>query len=83
MSAPLRTMVPQIRRLGAKFISVRNFSAEDEGVKEVSENVYKKAGAQVAKILAGGLVGVTFATWLQYKARGKATSRILGFTIGK
>ncbi|RZC78442.1 hypothetical protein C5167_002653 [Papaver somniferum] len=83
MSAPLRTMVPQIRCLGAKFISVRNFSAEGEGVKEVSENVYKKAGANIAKMAAGGVVGVTLATWLQYKAHGKATSRILGFTIGK
>ncbi|KAI3888053.1 hypothetical protein MKX03_010983 [Papaver bracteatum] len=80
MSAPLRVL--QIRRLG-KFTSARNFSSEVEGAKEVSDkDVYKKAGAQIAKFSAAGFVGMTFATWLQYKAYGHATS-ILGFSFGK
>ncbi|RZC92161.1 hypothetical protein C5167_000010 [Papaver somniferum] len=84
MSAPLRTMVPQIRRLGSKFISARNFSSEAGGEhQKVSVNDYKKAAVNIAKFAAAGFVGVTLTTWVQYKASGRATTSILGFTIGK
>ncbi|RZC79391.1 hypothetical protein C5167_003571 [Papaver somniferum] len=81
---PFRTMVPQIRRLGSKFISARNFSSEAGGEhQKVSENLYKKAGVKIAEFAAGGFVGVTLNTWAQYIATGRATTSVLGFTIGK
>ncbi|KAI3878288.1 hypothetical protein MKW92_005377 [Papaver armeniacum] len=82
MSAPLRKMGSQIRDLGTKFVSARNYrSARNVRCKVVPEEEGIKIFLGPAKyFLAGNLAGLGLIAWMQYMEHGRVV-RLLGIPI--
>ncbi|KAI3878741.1 hypothetical protein MKX03_005717 [Papaver bracteatum] len=76
MSAPLRKMGSQFRRLDTKFISARNFSSNE--VPEAPPGIYEKCAA----VAVCGTLGLSIALFAQKQVYGRVFN-ILGFRVDK
>ncbi|KAI3845022.1 hypothetical protein MKX03_034863 [Papaver bracteatum] len=76
MSAPLRKMGSQFRRLDTKFISARNFSSNQAS--EAPPGIYERCAA----VAVGGTFGLSVALFCQKLSHGRVIS-FLGFPVGK
>ncbi|KAI3885981.1 hypothetical protein MKX03_024408 [Papaver bracteatum] len=88
MSAPLRKMGPQIRDLGTKFISARNYRStrhvrsKVDTAKEVPEQGYKMFLGPAKYFLSGNLAALGVTCWMQYMTHGRVV-HLLGIPISK
>ncbi|KAI3878742.1 hypothetical protein MKX03_005718 [Papaver bracteatum] len=77
MSAPLRKMGSQFRRLDTKFISARNFSS-----KEVPEAPLAWIYEKLTVVAMGGTLALSIDLFCQKQIHGRVFN-ILGFPVGK
>ncbi|KAI3930040.1 hypothetical protein MKW92_014588 [Papaver armeniacum] len=77
MSAPLRKMGSQFRRLDTKFISARNFCSKVDRAEEVPDKYEKLKVVAVC-----GTLGLSYALLAQKLIHGRVFN-ILGFPVGK
>ncbi|KAI3906594.1 hypothetical protein MKW98_009502 [Papaver atlanticum] len=76
MSAPLRKMGSQFRRLDTKFISARNFSSNQAA--EAPPGIYERCAA----VAVGIAFAMSFSLFTQKQIHGRVFN-IMGFPIGK